>query len=167
MVDCWLAGWWVMVPDRESLAWVTQTSMIAPVPFWMNYEQNGHQFHFGWTMNRMAISSILDELWTEWSSVSFWMYYDQNGHQFLFGLTMNRMPISSILDELWSECPSVPFWMNYDQNGQNGHQASVIAPDPFWMNGGQNNHQFQFGWIMDRTNHQFHFGWTIDRMVIN
>jgi hypothetical protein len=23
------------------------TSMIAPVPFWMNYEQNSHQFHFG------------------------------------------------------------------------------------------------------------------------
>jgi hypothetical protein len=110
--------------------------------FWMNYEHNGYQFHFGWTMTRMVISSILDELWTEWSSnfcdctrsmldelwteqpsVSFWMKYGQNGYQ----LNLHDCT-SSILDELWTEWPSVPFWMNYGQNG----------------------HQFHFGWIMDR-----------------
>jgi hypothetical protein len=135
----------------------------------------------------MAISSILDELWTEWSSVSFWMYYDQNGHQFLFGLTMNRMPISSILDELWSEwtewsssfcdCtrsildewwteqPSVPIWMNYGQN-----KPSVS----FWMNYRQNGYQLNLhnstSSILDELWTEWPlvpFGWTMDRMVIS
>ncbi len=181
-----------MVPDREILAWVTQPPWLhqfhfgwtmnrmaisfildelwtewPSVPFWMNYEQNDHQFHFGWTMNRVAISSILDELWTEWPSVPFWMNYEQSGHQFHFGWTMDRTvikllwlhqihfgwivdrttTISSILDELCTEQPSVPFWMNYRQNDD---WTSMTAPVPFWMNYRQHDHQFLFGWNMDR-----------------
>jgi hypothetical protein len=128
----------------------------SSVPFWMNYEQNGHQFHFGWN-------------------------YEQNGHQFHFGWTMNRMTISSILDELWTQrssnfcdCtrsildelwteqqPSVPFWINYGQN--NKHQFHFgwtigrmvielpwLHQFPIWMNYRQHGHQFIFGWTMRR-----------------
>jgi len=38
-----LAGWLVGDGARQrDLGLSDPTSMIAPVPFWMNYEQNGH-----------------------------------------------------------------------------------------------------------------------------
>ncbi len=155
----------------------------------MNYEQNGHQFHFGWTVNRMVISSILDELWTEWPSVPFWINYEQNGHQFRFGRTVNRMAISFILDELWTEWPSVSFWMNYEQNGHQFHFGWTVNRmtissilDELWTERSSNffcdctrsilnelwTEQPSVPLWMNygQNNHQLHFGWTIDRMVI-
>jgi hypothetical protein len=84
--------------------WTEQPS----VPFWINYGQNNHQFHFEWTIDRMVIEPP-------------WL------HQFHFGWIIDRMTISSFLDEIWTEWSSVPFWMNYGQNDHQFHFRSTGA----------------------------------------